>query len=136
MAQRSSSWKEGRRDLPLSNKLSTATDAPINEVLPLLRNDARLQTEIVEYEVLGPHDMVYWLRSKDGQPICVGYSPKSLVDEMETFITIDWDASTLQAHIVELLRQLPYECRAYDQEDEETVFRPDGALPPAPWTAP
>ncbi|MDO5670846.1 MAG: hypothetical protein Q4G50_12710 [Corynebacterium sp.] len=119
----------------MSNKLVISSDAPIELVLPLLRNDERLQSEIVKYDLASADDVAYWLRTKGGQAITLDYGPKADVDEMETFIAIDWDEESLQAYIVQLLRELPYECRRYDEFDEEITFRPDGALPPARWIA-
>ncbi|GAB3690186.1 hypothetical protein [Corynebacterium nasicanis] len=113
----------------MSNKLATATDAPIDLVLPLL-----LDATSIEAEVVASEELTYWLITPRGQRIALDYGPKSTVDELETFISVDWDELALQNEILRVLQQLPYECRRFDKDDEKTVFRPENALPAEPWT--
>lgn len=112
----------------MRDELALSTDAPLGEVVTLLMNDPSIQAEVAEIS-----DDVYWLRTRDDQVIAMDTWPKLDVDELETFISVEATYPRLQEDVFAALRQLPYESRQFDSKDEETVFRPEGALPAQPW---
>lgn len=115
----------------MSNKLAIASDAPLDVVLSQLQRSKNIRAE-----VLASDNGVFWLRTPQGQRITADYSPKNAADEMETFIAVDEGEAILQREIFRALRELPYESRWYDEDDEEAVYRPESALPAQPWTPP
>lgn len=113
----------------MSSELALSTDAPLATVLDLLKSAPSVLTQEVEVE-----DGVVWLKSRTGKRIVVDAWPKLEADELETLISVDGDETSFQEEIFRLLHTLPYECRSYDELDNETTYRPENALPAEPWT--
>lgn len=113
----------------MSDKLALSTDAPFETVLELLQAEESVGATIVENE-----GQAAWLLSRNGQRLAMDYGPKGELDEMETFISVDASEPSFQSEVFALLHTLPYECRSYDELDNETTYRPENALPAEPWT--